>query len=732
MKSYYFEITTNNLKNLDLTLDDNSITVIHGPNGCGKSSLAIDTIYKISEDELSQLLNNKDYISDYTILGYKDIYPSVCLQQTNYNKNPRSTIATYFGIDVFFKQLFSINNNVSPSLFQFNSYANSCRNCSGTGTEYRVDSRKILERNIPIKEMPFKNWRNTNRDYYNQILLYCCHEHNIDVNKTFNEINKSQQDKLLFGKSEKKYKINYKSGNRKRVKTSNYIGSFKELEILYNTHKLTNSQKKYFSEIKCSECNGFRFSKKTLNYKLFDKSIGELYSLEISELINWFNTKLKKLNAGKKKDKYIIQKLLVVLKAFFSLNLGHLTLNRSIPSLSGGELQRLRIAKSTISPFTKFLFILDEPLSGLHPSEWGMIKKILTNIKKDNKVLLIEHNNYLDNMANDVLYLGPSGGKNGGSFVTKFPTKDKQVTNTFFKATNFIKISNETFNNIHCLSLKLPLGTITGVCGVSGSGKTSFLEGIIPLYMTNYIYVNQSPLMGNSYSFVATAIGVYDYIRKLYGTINKVPDNLFVLNGLGGCKSCSGKGFIEEDNSFVTEKIKCPKCNGEKFNSKALQYKYNGFNIYQFLNLTISEIIELLLLEKSSEIKNRLNFLNKIGLDYLTLFQSTGTLSGGEAQRLKFAREYFKRKNCDFFILDEPFKGIDQNIRDDIISFFYELISKGKTIIFSEHDPIALSYCSYLIEFGDGAGSQGGKVLFVGEKEKIKNSKRSTTKKYIF
>ena len=728
MNSTYTGITTNNINNINFSIEDNEVCLIMGPNGSGKSSLAIDTVYSISNDELSQLLNKKDYISNYTIVNYENINPSICLQQVNYNKNPRSTIATYFGLDVFFKQLFSITNQVPSNIFQFNTYRNACKTCSGTGIEYGIYENSIIDYHTKLSDLPFKNWNSSYKEFYQKILCHYCKELLIDIKLTFSSLTPLQQDQLLTGISVNKYKIEFNAGGRKRVKTAKYIGPIAELKMLLKNKKLTKGLRKNFIEQKCSDCKGLRFSHKVLKYKVIDKSIGELYSMEISNLFTWI-TKNQSQTENNKISNIIFKKIAAFLKNFTNLNLGYLDLNRSIPSLSGGELQRLRIAKATMSPFYDFLYILDEPSAGLHPFEWNTIFTFIENLKKNNKVIIIEHNESFKKFADKIIYLGPCGGKNGGNLVDEPIIKSKESKYKFFKSNKKCSIKNENYNNIKNLSIDFPLETIIGVCGVSGSGKTSFLKGILLKYIDQAIFFDQSPIRGNTYSIVATAIGVFDQFRQFLANENNIDASFFKYTDKGGCKKCSGKGYIINDNSYVNEKIICPKCEGKRFSSDVLtKYKFNSLNIYELLNLSIDEIIEII---PNIHTPQELYLLQELGLGYLNLFQEISTLSGGESQRIKLIKNFSKNKNKKCFIFDEPFEGIDKPTIYKLIDFFYKLVANGNTIIFSEHTPIAIHYTSYVIEFGPKAGTSGGEIIAFGEINDFKKNKKSIFSRYL-
>lgn len=730
----YRGITTNNVKNLDILIKAGEVVFFGGPSGSGKTSIAVDTIYKISEDELSRLFNTHDSASHYEIREYENILPAVCLQQENYNRNPRSTIATYFGLDTYFKQLFSIKNGVSQSLFQFNSRSAACEMCKGTGSAIAPDVLAIVDFSEKIKEIPFRTWRTSRREYYQQSLEIFCEENSIDIESRFNSLSKAQQDLLLHGQSHEKYKIEFRSNGRKHTKTAKYCGPVREVIEELECEKLPAFKKKYLGEITCHACDGMRFSAHSLSFMLYGKSIGELYRLEIDQLLEWIKAK-KHDWQGSPAEARLFKHIERFLESLVRLNLGYLNLNRSIPSLSGGELQRFRLSKAVNSQFTNFIYVLDEPTSGLHPSEWDRIAEVIVELKKkQNTILLIEHNDFLRGTADKTIWLGPEGGSAGGQIVTDRSKHDAEITllPKFIESTSILTIRSSSSNNIENLCCDIPLGTVVGICGVSGSGKTSLMKSILPRHLDDTQYFSQTPIRGNAYSIVATALGVFDEILKLYSAETRTPRESFFYasRGKGQCEVCGGKGVVEEASSYIPESLLCPACGGCRFSDAAMKRRWGKLNIYEFLSLSIDDI-RVLIPEKYKSLNNSLSLAANVGLGYLTLFQSTSTLSGGEAQRVKFTARMLESRKKQVFLLDEPFRGLDRRNIQNIIRVLYSLAEQGSSIFISEHNPFALSYCSYLLELGPGSGIYGGKVTYLGETSRFGKKRNSVMAKLI-
>ncbi|UZQ52378.1 ATP-binding cassette domain-containing protein [Clostridium kluyveri] len=732
----YIGIKTNNLKNINVKIEKNKITCITGPSGSGKSSLAFDTIYQISQNELNQLYGYENFQNEFSIQEYRNIIPAVALEQNNFNNNPRSTIATYYGIDKLFNKMVSFYNNVSFSQFSFNKLESACKKCKGLGYEFSPDIIKILDYDSKIKDIPFINWRNSEIDYYKQLIEQYCDEMNICIDEKFRDLDNISKNNLLCGISSQKYKINYKQSGRKRVKTDFYKGPIIRMKEKINKNDLENRDIAFIRKEKCSTCNGYRFSNKILKYKLFNKNLGEIYTMELDSLKKWI---LKYKNIWEK-DLYCkgsIDIILNFIDKLVYLKLGYLNLNRSINSLSGGELQRLRLSKILNTQFNNILYVFDEPSASLHPSEYSSIaESMLSVIQKENTIVFIDHNVYFFDISDNIIALGPVAGKEGGFLIDSMNyinNSVKSIKYKFFQAASYINIENEGYNNIKNLSVSIPINTLVGICGVSGTGKSSFVKGILPQYMEKLIYTSQKPISGNAYSVVATYIDVMASIRTLFAKGNNVDESMFSFyaNSKGACSTCNGKGHIMYQSKFDDAfSYKCPECEGKRFSSGALQYTFNNLNIYEMLNKTVDELIEVFK-EIQGNIIDTLITMKRLGLGYINLLQGVQSLSGGESQRLKLVKALRSRNKNRCIVLDEPFKGLSSNDICNIVKFLYEIVEEGCTVIIVEHNAFALSHCSYIIEFGPESGIYGGKLIYSGSKEGIKNCSKSKTKDFL-
>ena len=728
---FFNKIETNNLKKINYSIVENACNCVVGPSGSGKSSLVFDTINAISQHEYNTMIGEVDDFASYKLDSYNRILITVPIKQLNFNNNPRSTIATYYNIDQYFKNLFSLRFEKENNFFSFNKYTSTCKTCNGLGYELIPDESAIIDYDSSIINIPFIPWRGTYKDFYKQLLLQVSLDEGISTNVPFRELDAENKKFLLYGKSEKKYKIIYNQGNRKRVKTTKYIGL---IPLLTGQIKNSDNEAIKFSQyIVCSRCGGTRFSNEVNRLKINNNSIGEIYLLTISELKEWTSNLIND-NTDVEIDR-ILKNVLSFANKLIDVKLDYLNLNRSIESLSGGEFQRLRLSQILNSKLNNILFILDEPLSSLHISEKRAVTDEIMKLKDNNTLLVIEHDNDFITRCDYITAIGPLGGNYGGDIIPLNPyilSSNKKESLDTKISESFIDIkSNYIVNNVKPFEIKIPLYNCIGVCGVSGSGKSTFAKEILPKLLPNYRYISQKPIRGNAYSIVATYIDVIDKIRQLFSESNKVSKSFFSFyhSSAGACKKCNGKGKMTIEDYKNKYIYLCPDCEGKKYSTESLKYRYDGLNIYEVLSLEISEAAQFF--KNDKELFELLNIANKIGLGYLKLNQPIESLSGGENQRVKLVKHInFNTKNKTI-ALDEPFQGLNNSEIYKIMNVLYQYCNNENTVMIIEHNIYALELCSYLIEFGAGSGENGGKIIYSGIKKDILKSNESIIKDYI-
>lgn len=724
-KIEYKGIRTNNLKNIDISIPINSLTCLIGGSGSGKSSLAFNTICAISSSEYDKLVNDNYVDQEYNLDFYDNILFSIPLKQLNFNINPRSSIMTYFGLHNYIKYLLCKLTGISFESFNYNGKKR-CKKCNGLGYENKIDLSKLIDNNIKIKDMPFRCWQNSYSDYYKKLLINYCEDENINLELCINQLNENEINKLLYGVSEKKYKIKYKLNKVSRVKTSKYIGAVE----YYNNEKVKN--KKYSSQYICTECNGSRLSKQIIEKFIFEDCTVKDFLIRDFYNISKYLKVIKYLLNNDERAKIAIENIENFVNGAIDLGLGNLNFNRTISTCSGGEFQRLRMVNIISSKLSNLLLVLDEPTESLHPVEVNKMIQILFGLKKNNTLLIVEHNKKVIDLADKIYCLGPGGGAKGGSIINYDKYKkslEYKLEYCFFEPTNKqnIKLVSDFLNYKGTFNFRE--NTLTALCGTSGVGKTTILKNILKKELKGYKYISQKPIKGNNFSTVATYTGIFDEIRKIYSSEFDIDKSMFTRNGKGACKYCSGSGKViigDLYNSSIYET--CENCLGTGYSKKALQYKWNGFNIYDLMELEIDTIINMNF-TFTKKIVETLKLLSDLGLGHLRLSQQISTLSGGENQRIKLSLA-MKNSSYKIFGLDEPSKGLNERDIKKLVSVIYKNIEgKNKTYIISDHNPTFLKYCSYLVELKKIEGYT--EVIFDDKLELIHNCKFSLIKEYI-
>jgi excinuclease ABC subunit A len=723
----YKGIRTNNLKNISIDIPKGCFWGISGPSGSGKSSLAYGTIFAISQYEWEKVSNIPAgaYVN-FKVDEYNNVIPSIALKQENLNNNPRSTIATFLRVDKDFKLLFASANNVSPSIFSFNNPKNACPYCNGLGYVSMMDETQLIDWNLSVVEKPFKPWR---KDYHQTLLEKFALSRNISVNKPLKELNNKEMDQLLHGMSEEKLSVSYKVNGKRHTHLFTYVGLLDDLHSLQNDKQHISSSKKlseYSNIITCGHCRGMRFSDASLKYRYKGKNIGELYSMGLIELDAFISSCIQKEIVGGQKT--LLRNIHRIVNGLIDGNLEYLNLNRSIPSLSGGELQRIRLVNILTSQIDGMMYIIDEPSARLHVSEYDSLLAGLKKLKDTgNTLLMIEHNPYFLKRTDRNIYVGPGSGDRGGELVTINRLEHAAFSYNFEPRGigEYYKFENISENNIHELNVSIPMNRITGIYGPSGSGKSTLARNIERMYK-GAEYINQKPLRGSKVSTVASYSEVMDSIRDVYAQANHVLPDIFNFNNeKGQCHTCGGNGSVSFELDFGKTKIDvvCDDCQGKRFNKEALSYKYKGFSIYEVLNLTIDKLLDEKIFT-DDKIVRKLTVLKRLGLGYLTLFRTTDTLSGGEAQRLKLMKCIGKRLNGKLFIFDEPLRGLSNLDAKNVLLIFNEITCQGGTVVFIEHNVIGFEVCDFVLEMGPGKGEKGGKVVYAGTIADFKKSNR--------
>ncbi|HHZ9143554.1 ATP-binding cassette domain-containing protein [Proteus mirabilis] len=700
-------IETNNLKNIDVVIKKNTINLIIGPSGSGKSSLAYDTISQIGLYEFNSMYADMVFEPYFRVKSYSNMIVTVPIKQINTNNNIRSTIGTYFNINHHIALIFSTLLKLPYDLFILNREENACPKCHGIGYEKKLDVFKLIDNNVIIKDIPVRCW-NRYKDFYAQILKEYCLDNGIDYQKKFFQLTKDEQKKLLYGESNKKYTIRFKKTNSFSSRTTRYFGVMTE-RPMFPTFSISQN---YYSEVSCSECNGLKYAHKYQDLKIQGMSIGELMCTPFSDIIVWLETlAAQSKNLG---IDFSFQRLIDFSKAAISLNLGYLFFNRIIPSLSGGEFQRIKLVQVFNTQLMDLLIVLDEPLSGLSSIEKEIMYKKIISLSENNTVVLIDHHDIFYNPKYNIIALGNAGGKYGGEIIDSkkyilSQSIDYELIPPQKIITTRIKLNFEIYT--YCgVDIQLADKNLNLITGFSGVGKSTLLREYLPYSFENYTYINQKPLVGNSNSNVATALGIAKNIFHIFATEFK-KDNKFFSNHTGDegvCTNCQGSGYISYGNDFqFISKIVCKECRGTGFNKRLLKYKIKGNSIFDIWNMTLDEAISFF------DFNNKMNVIlqdaKNILLGHLILGQPVNTLSGGENVRIKILKA-LKSKTMVYGI-DEPFRGLNNSEIHSLAMFFYHLVKLGKMVIIADHEDASFKYFQYHIELNNIQGRLVGQQI---------------------
>ncbi len=671
---------------------------------------------------------------------------------------------------------------LEPRMFSFNNPFGACEKCDGLGVIQYFDEKKIInDEELSINGGAIKGWNKRNRFYYHQ--LKCLSQfYGFSLNDPWCELSEEIKDIILNGSKEKiDFSKRFRSGS-KIVRKHRFEGvlpnterRFRETDSYYQKNELA----KLLSDSHCDSCNGSRLKKESRNVFVNKKSISEITTYKISDALD-FISKTKLSGAQQKIAEKILKEINDRLSFLLDVGLNYLTLDRSAESLSGGESQRIRLASQIGSGLVGVTYVLDEPSIGLHQRDNARLIKTLQNLKYlGNTVLVVEHDEEAIRAADHVIDIGPGAGIHGGTVcaegsVDEIEKNKKSLTGQFLsgkrkisfpasnkKPSSFITIKNAHENNLKNIDVDIPIGVFTCITGVSGSGKSSLInQTLMPMssfilnksklrkeikcdgiegleHLDKVIAIDQAPIGRTPRSNPATYTGLFSYIRDLFSQSEEARSRgykpgRFSFNVKGGrCETCQGDGMIKVEMHFLADVyVTCDTCNNQRYNDQTLEVKYKGKNIAEVLNMTVEEALEFF--DAIPPIKKKLQTLADVGLTYITLGQSATTLSGGEAQRIKLAKELSKRSTGKtLFILDEPTTGLHFQDIDLLLQVLKRLSDQGNTVLVIEHNLDVVKNCDWIIDMGPEGGSEGGEVIAQGTPKKISSIKKSYTGSFL-
>ena len=673
---------------------------------------------------------------------------------------------------------------LEPRMFSFNAPYGSCPDCKGLGFKQKISENLI----IPDKEKtllrggiePLSGMDDQN--IYIKKLEIVCDKYNIDMNKKMKDLTKEELDAILYGTKEPiEFKFKTRSGNQMNSYEP-YEGIINNLERRYfetNSEFIRDWLGRYMVELTCPTCKGKRLKESVLSVLINKKNIIDLTDMNIDKLYNFFD-KLKLSEEKEQIARLLIKEIKSRLEFLHNVGLGYLTLSRSASTLSGGEAQRIRLATQIGSQLTGVLYVLDEPSIGLHQRDnQRLIDSLLKMRDLGNTLIVVEHDTDTMLQADYLVDVGPGAGEHGGKIVAcGTPEEVMQNTNSLTgdylsgrkmievpkkrrKGNGkYIEIKGAKENNLKNINVKFPLGKLVLVTGVSGSGKSSLVNQILYKSLMKGVYnsrvipgnhksikgienidkvidITQDPIGRTPRSNPATYVGVFDDIRDVFtqtkeAKIRGYEKGRFSFNVKGGrCEACFGDGVKKISMNFLPDVyVPCEVCGGTRFNKETLEVKYKGKNIYDVLGMRVEEALEFF--ENHPKIKRKLQVLMDVGLGYIKLGQSAPTLSGGEASRVKLAKELQKKPTGkSVFILDEPTTGLHSDDIKKLLVILNRIVDNGDTVIVIEHNLDVIKVADYIIDLGPEGGDLGGKIVCCGTPEEVSKCPESYTGKYL-
>lgn len=732
----------NNLKNINLKIPKKKITIFTGVSGSGKSSIVFDTVAQEAGRQVNETFSKfvQGFMPKYShpeVDAIRNLSFAIIVDQKRIGGNSRSTLGTITDINPLLRLLFSRVGEpfIGPSnYFSFNDPNGMCKACEGIGKQMTLDLGKAIDMSKSLNEgaillTGYKpgTW---------QWKMYASSGF-FDNDKKIEDYSPEELDKLLYAKPEKINSIFIDGMN------STYMGlveKFISQNIKTEYVKSEASMKKaaaFMTEDICHECSGKRYNAHVLSAKIFGYDIAEMTAMQVDHLLEI----IKKIEAPHVHP--VVNSLIERLSDLIGIGLEYVSLDRETSTLSGGESQRVKMVKHLTSSLTDSLYIFDEPSIGLHPRDVHRLNELLIKLRdKGNTVLVVEHDPDVIKVADHVIDIGPHAGAKGGqvtfegsyenlltsdTLTGKFISRHLPINEKVITPTEFHITEPSTLHNLKNVRLRVPHAAFTVVTGVAGSGKSTLVNGVFSKTFSEAIVIDQSAVSANLRSNPATFTGIMDEIRKLFAGVNEVSAGLFSYNSEGACESCKGRGFIETDLSFMdsVETI-CEDCGGKRYKQEVLGYLYNGKSIVEVLDMTIAEAVTFF---SKKEITHKLKNIVDVGLHYMTLGQPLDTLSGGECQRLKLAKELSKKGNI--YIMDEPTTGLHMSDITSILAIIRKLVDKGNTVIVIEHNMDVIRNADWIVDLGVEGGNRGGEILYEGPPIGLKAVERSLTGKYL-
>ncbi|UFN45159.1 ATP-binding cassette domain-containing protein [Nocardioides okcheonensis] len=714
----------NNLQNIDLDLDKRSLIVVVGVSGSGKSSVVFDTIAAEAQRQINSTYTSyaQTYLPSYgrpDADAIENLSAAIVIDQRRLRGGPRSTVGTVTDIGDWLRLLYARAATPtlgSPSAFSFNDPAGMCPRCHGLGKENVIDVDAFVDESRSLREGPFRHpdyRRGTKalRAYLDSGLF--------DVDVPLDQYSTRELDLLLRGPQA--------NSSRRSPIPDDYEGvldRFRRVQLAKDPGSLKGQAKRAYEDVvtvgPCSECAGTRLNADARSAVIEDQTLPGLYDLQISDVAEIIRGwRLGPHDAA-------VKDIIARLERVVDLGIGYLSLSRETSTLSGGEGQRIKMVRHLGSALNDLLYIFDEPTTGLHASDVARLNKMLVALRdKGNTVLVVEHNPEVMKLADRIVEIGPAAGAQGGHLIfdgtydelltADTPTgsalrAQDEARRESRRPTGWVAIRHASSHNLQDVSVDIPLGVLTAVTGVAGSGKSSLIHGHLGAVAGDAVFIDQAPINGSRRSTPASWTGILDDIRAVYSRETGQPAALFSPNSDGGCRHCDGTGVVFLDAGFTDPvQLICETCDGRRFRAATEKYTVRDASIADVFEMTFNEAAAFFDIPR---LVATLLKAKQVGLGYLRLGQNLTTLSGGERQRLKLAREL--TSTAPIVVLDEPTTGLHMSDVHNLIDLLHHIVDSGRTVITIEHDLSLIAAADYVIDLGPDGGHDGGRLQYAG------------------
>lgn len=731
----------NNLKNISLDIPKNKIVVFTGVSGSGKSSIVFDTIAAESQRQMNEtytawIRGRLPKFEKPQVELIDHLNPSVIIDQSRLGGNARSTVGTISDMYAALRLLFSRigTPQIGPaSYFSFNNPNGMCPTCAGIGKIMDLDMKNLIDEDKTYEEGCFLLPAFGPGKYYWKVYY---HPELFRTDVKWRDLSEKEKNILLYGSYER-------GGERVDKKVEGVYNQFKRLTLMKSPEEQKDTTLKkinqFMYECQCPDCKGKRLNNTTLSCRINGYNIDEMCEMEFTKLREVLS------EIDDPRGASIVSTLIASLDRMIDIGLPYLSMNRESSTLSGGEAQRLKLVRYMGSSLCGMIYIFDEPSTGMHPRDVHRMTRLLKSLRdKGNTVLVAEHDKDIISIADEVIDIGPLAGKNGGQVLFqgsyealllsdtrtgKALSRQISVKENVRKPKGFLPVRDACTHNLKHVDVDIPLGILTVVTGVAGSGKSSLIRDVFAKeYQDQVVLIDQSAVTATGRSTVCTFMGFFDEIRKVMANANGVDAGLFSFNSKGACPACKGRGFITTELVFmdpVTTECEC--CQGKRYSQEAIGYTYQGKNIVDVLDMSVEEAAEFF--SDHKKIMKKLNALLEVGLPYISLGQPLSTFSGGERQRVKLAQSIHEKGNI--YILDEPTTGLHASDIEKVMDLLECIVDRGNTVIVIEHNTDVMKLADYLIDVGPDGGTGGGEIVFTGTPAEMIEHGDTITAKYL-